>query len=102
MPLLDCPVGFCNGDPAADQDASLGLRPCERGGACPRCLDLDSLKAAEVRKRTLRAVQSQNVAKLAALLDEAKSAHTRWEEQHGHDPDWPRWYASYLLGGVTA
>lgn len=106
MPLLDVPVGFCKGEPATadEQDASLAIgrvefAPCER--PCPRILDLPALKRSELHSRTLRAVESANVAKLAALLDEAKSAHARYEEEHGSDPDWPRWYANYLLGRAT-
>ena len=43
--------------------------------------------------------------KLAALLREASSAHHAWEQKYldgQTDEDWPSWYASYLLGGVTA
>lgn len=103
MPLLEVPVGFCKGEPAkpAEQDANLGFAPCERGGPCPRSLDLDSLKAREVRRRTEYAVRAGNRDKLADLLREAASAHHAHEERTGTpDEDWPAWYASYLLGGV--
>lgn len=102
MPLLYCPAGFCNGGHATpdEQDASLDLAPCERGG-CPRSLDLDSLKAHEVRKRMSDAIRNANREQLAALLQEAASAHHAHEERTGKpDEDWPGWYASYLLGGT--
>lgn len=37
------------------------------------------------------------VADLAGLLEEAKDMHVRWEEAFGTDPDWPLWYAKYML-----
>lgn len=95
MPLLDCKVGFCKGEPSPD------IAPCERGGLCPRSLDLDSLKANEVRKRTVAAVTEGDARRLSALLREAADAHHNHEERTGRpDEDWPLWYASYLLGAT--
>lgn len=35
---------------------------------------------------------------LANLLREAEQAHGTYESQLGHpDPDWPTWYAAYIL-----
>lgn len=33
---------------------------------------------------------------LRSLLDDAKTAHTMWEEVNGRDPDWQTWYAIYI------
>ncbi len=33
---------------------------------------------------------------LARLFREAEQAHHRFEQQHGHDTDWPTWYAHYI------
>lgn len=38
-----------------------------------------------------------NVAELAQLLSDAKDAHAAFEVQNGPDPDWPRWYAWWML-----
>jgi hypothetical protein len=81
-----------------NQDAS--LTPCQREQG--RCIDLQSLKAAETRKRTARAIKNDDRGLLAALLREAADAHHNYEAQTGViDEDWPSWYASYLLGGVS-
>lgn len=37
------------------------------------------------------------VADLAHLLEEAKEEHIKWEGLLGPDPDWPKWYAGYIL-----
>jgi hypothetical protein len=43
-------------------------------------------------------VTFESVADLAAALRRAEAAHGRFEEQLGHaDPDWPGWYAKYML-----
>lgn len=100
MPLLECKVEFCKGEHIDSQT----FAPCERGGPCPRSVDLQSLKAAEVRRRTKTAVRDGNRDALASLLREAASAHHTWEQKYldgQTDDDWPAWYASYLLGGVT-
>jgi hypothetical protein len=77
-------------DLASEQDASLTSSGCE---------DLAALKRDEVRGRTKRSVRYDDPHKLAALLREAASAHHRYEETLGApDPDWPTWYAKYLLG----
>ena len=94
MPLLDVPVGFCKGEKLPPDFA-----PCDRGGPCPRSLDLDSLKAAEVRRRTEYAVRAGNRDKLADLLREASSAHHA--AVGDAEDDWAAWYAAYLLGGVV-
>lgn len=37
-------------------------------------------------------------ADLAAALRRAEAAHGRFEEEIGHpDPDWPDWYAGYMV-----
>lgn len=104
MPLLDCKVGLCSGPRpalAAEQDAAgpEAFVPCDRGGACPRSLDLDSLKAKEVRGRMEFAVRVGDRDKLAELLREAQSAHHA--AVGDAEDDWAAWYASYLLGAVV-
>lgn len=55
--------------------------------------------AASNRQRdTLEAVADLNVDKLTELLVDAKEAHTAFEARAGHDVNWPKWYAEYLLG----
>ncbi|WP_214318099.1 hypothetical protein [Nonomuraea sediminis] len=40
----------------------------------------------------------ESAADLAEALRRAEAAHGRYEEQLGHpDPDWPTWYAQYML-----
>jgi hypothetical protein len=40
---------------------------------------------------------------LAEALRRAAAAHGRHEEQIGHpDPDWPEWYAQYMVQERTA
>lgn len=34
---------------------------------------------------------------LAEALRQAQADHKAWEAEHGTDPDWPLWYAKYLL-----
>ncbi|SCL23162.1 hypothetical protein GA0070624_2685 [Micromonospora rhizosphaerae] len=39
-----------------------------------------------------------SVAELAAALRRAEEAHGRHEEETGQpDPDWPAWYAQYMV-----
>jgi hypothetical protein len=39
-----------------------------------------------------------SVADLAAALRRAEAAHGKHEEEIGHpDPDWPDWYAQYMV-----
>lgn len=39
-----------------------------------------------------------SVAELAAALRRAETAHGRYEEETGRrDPDWPAWYAQYMV-----
>ncbi|WP_157996016.1 hypothetical protein [Thermomonospora amylolytica] len=39
-----------------------------------------------------------SVAELAAALRRAEAAHGRYEEETGQaDPDWPEWYAQYMV-----
>jgi hypothetical protein len=41
------------------------------------------------------------VDQLEALLRNAEAAHGKYEESLGHpDPNWPRWYAEYILDQV--
>ena len=43
-----------------------------------------------------------NTNKLASLFEETGHAHHRaFEETDGMDPDWPLWYAGYLLDGLN-
>jgi len=43
-----------------------------------------------------------SVEKISRLLREAGSAHHRaFAATNGDDPDWPRWYAEYLLPKLT-
>lgn len=37
------------------------------------------------------------VAELAQLLKDAKDAHVEHERLNGPDPDWPLWYARYIV-----
>jgi hypothetical protein len=40
---------------------------------------------------------------LADLLREAERAHGAYERELGQrDEDWPEWYASYILGKLSA
>jgi len=40
----------------------------------------------------------ESAAELAEALRRAAAAHGRHEEQIGHpDPDWPDWYAQYMV-----
>lgn len=40
---------------------------------------------------------------LSTLLAEAKRAHARFEEEQGRaDPDWPGWYADWLIANGVA
>jgi hypothetical protein len=42
-------------------------------------------------------------AQIAALLREAAAAHSRaFASTDGYDPDWPRWYADYLLAPLDS
>ena len=42
--------------------------------------------------------QENSVQNIAALLREAGSAHHKaFAATNGDDPEWPRWYAEYLL-----
>ena len=44
------------------------------------------------------AVTYESAADLAAALRSAAAAHGRHEEEIGHaDPDWPDWYAQYMV-----
>jgi hypothetical protein len=45
-------------------------------------------------------IATRSVARLADHLRQAEAAHHEYEVAiHPHvDPDWPTWYASYLLG----
>lgn len=38
-----------------------------------------------------------SVADLAYWLGQAKEAHIEHEAEHGPDPDWPRWYAAWIV-----
>ncbi len=39
---------------------------------------------------------------LAAALRRAEAAHGKHEEEIGHpDPDWPDWYAQYMVNEPT-
>ena len=43
-------------------------------------------------------VTYDSAARLAEALRRAAAAHGRHEEQIGHpDPDWPEWYAQYMV-----
>jgi hypothetical protein len=43
------------------------------------------------------------VEQLAALLRDAEAAHGQYEASLGHaDPDWPSWYAQYMLKQIAA
>lgn len=91
-----------------EQDAAgpEAFAPCERGGPCPRSVDLPALKRVEVARRTYDAVIEESVSEFAALLKEAADAHHNYEVATGdevatgggHDDEWPTWYAKYLLG----
>jgi hypothetical protein len=40
--------------------------------------------------------------RLAELLRQAESAHGAYERELGHaDPDWPSWYARYILDQLS-
>ena len=42
--------------------------------------------------------QAHRAEQLSTLFAATAEAHHRYEEETGQpDPDWPRWYASYLL-----
>lgn len=46
-------------------------------------------------------MQEITVDMLAKLLRDAEAAHGKYEQSLGHaDPDWPRWYAEYILQQV--
>jgi len=46
-------------------------------------------------------MQQMTVDTLAQLLRDAEAAHVKYEQSLGHaDPDWPRWYAEYILDQV--
>lgn len=38
-----------------------------------------------------------SVADLAYWLGQAKEAHAAHEAEHGPDPDWPQWYARWIV-----
>jgi hypothetical protein len=38
-----------------------------------------------------------SVDELAAALRRAEAAHGRYEKETGPDPDWPAWYAQYMV-----
>lgn len=43
-----------------------------------------------------------SVAELAAALRRAETAHGKHEEEIGQaDPDWPDWYAQYMVNEQT-
>jgi hypothetical protein len=45
------------------------------------------------------AVTYASAADLAEALRSAAAAHGRHEQEIGHtDPDWPDWYAQYMVG----
>jgi hypothetical protein len=47
-------------------------------------------------------VTYESVEQLTDALRVAAAAHGRHEEQLGHaDPDWPQWYATYMLTAST-
>ena len=44
-----------------------------------------------------------SVSSLADALRRAEAAHAKHEEETGHpDPDWPDWYANYMVNGQDA
>lgn len=52
-----------------------------------------------IRDEVMSAVNGGRVEDLAHILRAAKDAHSIYEAAVGTpDPDWPRWYAEYLLG----
>ena len=45
----------------------------------------------------------RSAAELTAALRRAEEAHGRHEAEIGHpDPDWPEWYARYMVDEQTA
>jgi hypothetical protein len=45
----------------------------------------------------------ESVVDLTAALRRAEEAHGRHEAEIGHpDPDWPEWYAQYMVDEQTA
>jgi hypothetical protein len=47
---------------------------------------------------TTMAVRYESAAELAEALRRAAAAHGKHEEQLGHaDPDWPSWYAQFMV-----
>jgi len=56
------------------------------------------MQADEQRRNIRLQVTYGSAAELAAALRRAEAAHGRYEGEIGHpDPDWPDWYAQYMV-----
>ncbi len=53
------------------------------------------------RERGDRAMEPTMTDRLTDALRAAADAHHLYEQEHGTDPDWPRWYAEHMTRSLA-